>query len=209
MFNAGIGTVVLPLSVGQRGVINCSSISVTNVTSTTLTRGSTSIPLEPDITFTIPSASSQDVGMYTCTATNQRGTAMLIVDVQVGSVPGTVSNIRLDKNDGNKLTILWDAADIMGVRITGYEIVIEYAEKTIMATVSPPSLSYDVTRDKLGIPKEGKDIMIKITITAVNEIGRGDPVSLDTTATFGSVSSSLSTLPCAIILVTCTALSML
>jgi hypothetical protein len=132
---------------------------------------------------------------------------MLIVDVQVGSVPGTVSNIRLGKDDDNKLTILWDAADDNGVRITGYEIVIEYAEETITATVSAPS--FDVTRDKLGIPKEGKDIMIKITITAVNEIGRGDPVSLDTTATFGRVSSSLSTLPCAIILVTCTALSML
>jgi hypothetical protein len=209
VFNAGTVTVVLPLSVGQRGVINCSSISVTNVTSTALTRGGNSIPLGADVTFTIPNASSQDIGMYTCTATNQRGTAMLIVDVQVGSVPGTVSNIRLDKNDDNKLTISWDAADNMGVRITGYEIVIEYEGKIITATVSPPSLSYDVTRDKLGIPKEGKDIMIKITITAVNEIGRGAPVSHDTTATFGRVSSSLSTLPCAIILVTCTALSML
>ena len=207
IFAAGTETVVLSVSDGESGTINCSSTGVPDLINTTLSRDGDSIPLD-DNTFTIPSASSQDAGIYTCTATNEVGSTTLTVDVQVGFTPGTVSDIRLDVDD-NKLTISWNAADGRGVRVTHYDIVIEYEDEMIEATVLSPSLMYTVMRDTLGIPKEGKEIMIKISITAVNDIGRGESASHDTTAKFGPImSSSLSTLPCAIILMTCTALAM-
>ena len=188
---------VLALSVGESGIIDCSSTSFPPLINTTLSRGDDMIALDADNTSTISSATTQDAAEYTCTAMNEIGTTTLVVDVQVGSAPGIVSNIELnEEEDGSKVTITWDAADDNGVDITSYTIVIEYQEKTITGMVTPPNLSFTVRRDDLDIPKEGREVLLKITITAVNEIGEGEPASHDTTAKFGAISSSsLSMLP--------------
>ena len=187
---------------GSNGVIDCSTVAFPDTTSTMLTRGGSALELDGDNTHTISNATLQDVGVYTCTATNEVGTSRLDVTLQVGrlqvgSLPGLVSNIKFEKFNTNEFTFSWDAADGNGADVRSYDIVIAYGDKEVEYMVNTTSQSSATTISlanvKLGEDDKEEKVVLRITVTAVNGVGRGESTTENFTVTLGKSSSLRST----------------
>ena len=193
---------------GQSTTINCAAVGFPPVTSITLSRDGAAIELDSDNSYVISNVMVKDAGLYTCTATNELGSTTLNTTVEVGQVPGQVGNVRVDvAMDKDKVIISWDAAADNRAKIVRYEIIVRYNNMEIKKNVLGTQLI--LTEAELSISKEGEEISISITVTAVNGVGEGEPVTYDTTIRLGeSRSSSLSTLPhvmLSVLLMMCTA----
>ena len=175
---------------GNNGVINCSTVAFPDVNSTTLTREGAALELDGNNMHTISNAMLQDVGVYTCTATNEIGTSMLDVTVQVGRLPGLVSNIKV-KFDIKELTIMWDAADGNGADVLRYEILIAYGDKEEAFITDQSAMTISLADVKLGVDDKEEKVDLRITVTAINGVGRGESTSDNFTVMLGATSSSL------------------
>ena len=164
---------------GESATINCSTIAFPDNITYTLTNNGTPITLAADNSYTIDPTRMQDAGIYTCTATNDVGTSVLNITLEVRSLPGQVSNIMVDDNVGN-ITLSWGAAEENGAEIIGYNIVINYKEIEKEFGSDGPATSITVTNEELVdlFSKGGEKIFnFTIIITAVNGIGEGEAVT--------------------------------
>ena len=177
----------------RSGVIDCSTVAFPNVNSTTLTRGGAALELDGNNMHTISNAMLQDVGVYTCTATNEIGTSTLDVSVQVGRLPEVVSNIKFEKFNTNEFTFTWDAADGNGADVLSYDIVIAYGDKEEEYEVfvtDQSATTVSLNDVKLGEDDKDEEVVLRITVTAVNGVGRGKSTTESFPVTLGAKSSS-------------------
>ena len=166
---------------GESATINCSADAFPAVISYTLTNNGATLPLATDNSHTIDSTRMQDAGIYTCTATNDVNTSVLNINLEVGSTPGQVSNIMVDDKEDD-ITISWDAALENGVAILHYIIVLKYEEIEKELNTTGEATSITLTNEELHkLFSKGGEIMLTITITALNGIGKGDPFSVQET----------------------------
>ena len=187
----------LAVKLGDNLTINC-TVSADFPVSVSLTKDGSPLLLDAHDVYSVANASSEDAGEYECRASFDNGTDSVSekVAVQVGDVPGEVSNI-MAKTEGTDaedelLVIEWDAADNNGVTITNYEIVIEYDEKTVFDDYYVLEPSITIARKDLDIPDidDGGEFVLTISVSAVNGIGKGNTEMVKDTVKFSSTSSS-------------------
>ena len=163
--------------------------------------------------YTITNATGEDAGDYVCSAMNAVGPATLTTVVEVGAVPGTVSNIeaQVSNDDDDVIVIQWDAASENGVDITQYNVVVQYKEKVVENVTMTTSVS--VTREELDIPKEEVEVVLSVSVTAVNGIGEGQEVKKEITVMLpaiadgaGSASTLCQALLSVLLMMSCTTL---
>ena len=179
---------------GATFTIDCSATAFPAVSNITLTKDGDTIEFDSENMITITGAESQDAGTYLCTAVNELGPSTLTTVVEIGRLPGVVSNIQVDTTDNKRVMITWEAAANNGAAITHYEVEITYKEESFAADVSMMMTSISLTREDLGIPQDGGDIALSISVTAVNGIGRGLTTTENTTAEFDDISSGGTTI---------------
>ena len=170
---------VLAVGVDEQLVIDCTESAYPAV-DPTLTRNGGPLVLNSDSQYIVQEAGVGDAGVYECTASNIYGTVKRTITVQVGGLPGKVSDIEIKFAGSGGVMVEWQPADDNGVEITEYIIIISYdgsdgnREERVDGTMTVITL----TRDDLpGIPDSGAMLNVTVTITAVNRLGQGEPVT--------------------------------
>ena len=168
------------ISVKQGGEIeiDCSATAYPAIQSITLTTGDDQLlALDSNFTHIISDAKPSDANTYECTATNELGLTTRTVVIEVGELPGTVSDITAKANSDGGVTVEWVAAKGNGAEIVRYTIVIEYGERQITRMVDGTETMLTVTRQDLGVDGDGAELLLTIRITAENGIGEGEEIA--------------------------------
>lgn len=197
---------------GEEVVINCQAYAYPAIQNITLTLNGEELTLEADNTYTIPSVQTGDAGTYMCTAKNEISEEILEISVEVGGVPGTVGDIKV-RVEEKMLLIEWAAADDNGVAILHYSVTIEYGEEAKSYMESETRVM--IPLEELKVSTRESELRVRVTVTAVNGIGSGVPVTYEGSVKIEELtkdSSGLSlpqTLPTLLIVVMCTVLALL
>ena len=175
----GVPVEVLPVGMGEQLVIDCTETANPEV-DPTLTRNGGPLMFSSGSQYIVQEAGIGDAGVYECTASNEHGTAIRTITVQVGSLPGKVSDIEIKSDGSGGVTVEWQPANDNGVEITKYNITFSYdgsggnRNKSVGGTMTMTTL----TRDDLpGFPDSGVTLDVTVTITAVNGLGEGESVT--------------------------------
>ena len=166
------------MKLGNELKVNC-TVSADFPVNVSLSKDDNPLILDADYVYTVHNATNVDAGKYTCFADYGRGGSGTIIRVEVGDVPGTVSNITIVEVGNGELVIEWNAADSNGVTITNYEVVFANNEREILAkNVSETTIT--VTQEDLN-----GHFFFTTSVSAINGIGKGETVTV-----FASTSSS-------------------
>ena len=183
----------ISIRAGDDLTIDCDVSGFPAIESLTLIKEGGEGPLQLDLedVYIVNNAMDDDAGVYVCSATNVIDTTSVAVLVEVGNVPGTVGGIKIDDSVEDIITIQWDAAESNGAEILRYEVLIEYDGITPIKRNATETIVV-ITREELNIPKEGAEIELVVSVTAVNGIGSGQTTTRNKTAKFDAITISSS-----------------